>query len=83
MFYLGNDRVSLDIQYTGSVTTDRIKFNSISSATNGGLIYSNSLLGITVKKATMSSISTTTSGGIMYIQRVSSITVEDSKFTSC
>jgi hypothetical protein len=51
MFYLGNDRVSLDIQYTGSVATDKIKFNSISSASNGGLIYSNSLLGITIKNA--------------------------------
>jgi hypothetical protein len=51
MFYLGNDRVSLDIQYTGSVATDRIKFNTISSSSNGGLIYSNSLLGIIIKKS--------------------------------
>jgi hypothetical protein len=51
MFYLGNDRVSLDIQYTGSAATDRIKFNTISSSSNGGLIYSNSLLGIIIKKA--------------------------------
>lgn len=53
MFYLGNDRVSLDIQYTGAVTTDRIKFNSITSGSKGGLIYTNSLLGVTIKKALM------------------------------
>ena len=58
--------MSLDIQYTGTVTTDRIKFNSITSASNGGLIYSNSLLGITVKKALITSISAAISGGIMY-----------------
>ena len=51
MFYLGNDRVSIDIQYTGTVITDRIKFNTITSGSNGGLIYSNSLLGIVIKKA--------------------------------
>ena len=51
MFYLGNDRVSLDIQYTGTVTTDRIKFSNIASSSSGGLIYSNSLLGIIITKA--------------------------------
>ncbi len=66
MFYLGNDRVSLDIQYNGVVATDRIKFNSITSGSKGGLIYANSFLGVTVKKASMSSISAANSGGIMY-----------------
>jgi hypothetical protein len=43
MFYLAGQLTSLDIQYTGGVITDRIKFESITSNGNGGLIYSNTL----------------------------------------
>jgi hypothetical protein len=81
MFYLGGELTSLSIEYTGVVSTDRIKFDGITSGNNGGLIYTNSLQGVTIKKAKFNSIASTLNGGIMYNQRVSSINIEDSTFT--
>ena len=79
-FYLDGKRTSLSI--TGLSSASMLKFTNVQSLLNGGMIYTNGLLGVNIKWVDINTVATQGSGGVIYATNDESILLDQVKIAN-
>ena len=73
-FYLDGTRTKLSISGLGSA--NKLKIDSVKSNTNGGLIFSKALLGVTVRDLVLTNCEALLEGGVIHLDENQPVLVE-------
>ena len=74
VFFLDGIRTKLSI--TGLGSASKLKIDSVKSNTNGGLIFSKALLGVTVRDVVLTNCEASLDGGVMHLDENQPVLVE-------
>jgi len=73
-FYLDGTRTKLTV--TGLDSTNQLKISDVKSGSNGGLIYSKGILGITMRDINLMNSEAALDGGVLYLNENQPTTIE-------